>query len=72
MKPETTRRICETCDYWMNDPDTPFGICRRNPPILTILPDEGDGVWGQPPTNMEDWCGEWRDREHFTKHGGPR
>lgn len=30
---EMKRPTCETCIYWINDPDNPYGICTRFPKI---------------------------------------
>ena len=60
--------ICDNCTFF--DPQLDHGqkieceddgTCRKNPP--TILPMGEDGGFAAlfPPVNREDWCGGWKE-----------
>lgn len=54
---------CETCRFWEKD-GTGLGHCYRYPPqMFPTVPKRGEGVWLQPQTFDNDWCGEWQDKE---------
>lgn len=58
------RRACGNCRFFdalAAGPDTYDGECRRFPRLP--MPDEaGDLVWGYPPADSEEWCGEHQRR----------
>jgi hypothetical protein len=52
-------RKCETCLYWLSSPFRPtYGYCRRYPAIA-INADSAYHV----ETPVDDWCGEWKEKE---------
>ena len=46
-------------------PESGYGECRRYPPVLVNSNRVGTHyAWAQPYTIGDNWCGEWRAKEH--------
>lgn len=56
---------CESCAFWHRDmEEESIGECRRNPPQIITLPDEGGipvPVSIFPAAESDQWCGEYQD-----------
>lgn len=53
--------MCNNCKFWEQNLDR--GKCRRFPPLQWFV----GGLWEQPTTNFNQWCGEYKQNESSRK-----
>ena len=53
---------CEECLFFVRHSDKAgFGVCKRFPP--TIIVEENIAITRSPVLHLEDWCGEFKQKE---------
>ena len=55
------KEMCLNCKFWEQNLDR--GKCRRFPPLQWFV----GGLWEQPTTNFNQWCGEYKQNESTRK-----
>lgn len=63
------KRACARCEFFDPQVNSPYGHCKRFPPVVVPCPTDNQlpvlytPMECRPTTRNDDWCGEFEERE---------